>query len=462
MTADVRKRCSAVEEAAQEWPMLDALLGGTRAMRQAGKHLLPQWPNEEQKSYDQRLATATLFPAYQRTVDVLSAKPFSKPVTLGESVPTRLQEWAEDIDLQGRSLHAFSADIVELALSHGLCGILVEYPQAQGIRTQADEASAGVRPYWVQIHPNQLLGWKAGRVGGAWQFTQLRLLERVIVEDGEFSERTIEQVRVLTPGGYQLWRENAEISNWYLFEEGVTTLPVIPFVPVYGQRDGFMRWRPPLLDLAYQNVKHWQSQSDQDTILHVARVPILFAKGLPDEVQITVGASSAIKSSSPDADLKFVEHSGQAIGAGKDSLLALEDQMRQTGAELLVIKPGGMSDTQTLADNESGRCALQRLVEDAEDAIEQAMWLTAQWVGEATGGDVEIFDDFGAATLAEASADLLLKANTAGKISDETLFEEYKRRSLISSERTWADEQERISGQGPALGAIPPGGPGDA
>jgi hypothetical protein len=31
----------------------------------------------------------------------------------------------------------------------------------------------------------------------------------------------------------------------------------------------------PLRDLAYLNVKHWQSQSDQDTILHVARVPIL-------------------------------------------------------------------------------------------------------------------------------------------------------------------------------------------
>ena len=454
MTADVRKRSPAVEEAALDWPMLDALLGGTRAMRMAGRQMLPQWPNEDRLSYEQRLATATLFPAYQRTVDVLAAKPFSKPVVIGESVPSRLREWSEDIDLQGRNLHVFAADIVEEALSHGISGILVEYPRAQGIRTQADEAAAGIRPYWVQIHPKQLLGWKAGRLNGVWQFTQLRLLESVTVEDGMFGERSIEQVRVLVPGGYQLWRANSEGREWYLFEEGTTTLPVIPFVPVYSQRDGFMKWRPPLLDLAFQNVKHWQSQSDQDTILHVARVPILFGRGLPDDTQITVGASSAIKSTAPDADLKFVEHSGNAIGAGKESLLALEDQMRQTGAELLVIKPGGMSDTQTLADNESGRCALQRLVEDAEDALEMALELTAQWVGESTGGDIEIFDDFGAATLAEASADLLLRANTAGKISDETLFEELKRRSLIGSERTWEDEQERISGQGPALGTV--------
>jgi hypothetical protein len=49
----------------------------------------------------------------------------------------------------------------------------------------------------------------------------------------------------------------------------------IPFVPLYGTRLAFMMGISPLRDVAYLNVKHWQSQSDQDTILHVARVPIL-------------------------------------------------------------------------------------------------------------------------------------------------------------------------------------------
>jgi hypothetical protein len=48
----------------------------------------------------------------------------------------------------------------------------------------------------------------------------------------------------------------------------------IPFVPLYGWRRLHVGISP-LRDLAYLNVKHWQSQSDQDTILHVARVPIL-------------------------------------------------------------------------------------------------------------------------------------------------------------------------------------------
>ena len=76
----------------------------------------------------------------------------------------------------------------------------------------------------------------------------------------------------------------------------------------------------------------------------------------------------------------------------------------------------------------------------------------ADWVGEKEGGGVSLFTDFGAATLGEASAELLLKANQSGKLSDETMFDEWKRRGIISPENEWNDEQERIQEQGMALG----------
>jgi len=78
----------------------------------------------------------------------------------------------------------------------------------------------------------------------------------------------------------------------------------------------------------------------------------------------------------------------------------------------------------------------------------------ADWVGETDGGSVSLFTDFGAATLGEASAELLLKANQSGKLSDETMFDEWKRRGIISPENEWNDEQERIAEQGPALGMV--------
>jgi hypothetical protein len=450
MTTTVRDQSAAVQAMAENWPIVDALLGGTPAMRKAGKTYLPQWPGESDEAYKARKDTATLFPAFPRTVEVLAGKPFSKPVTLTDDVPARIKDWCDtDIDLQGRNLHAFAASLSEEALSHGITGILVDYPKATGVRTKAEENAAGIRPYWVHIHAGNILGWRSRRINGAEVFTQLRLLEQVIEDDGEFGEKMVEQVRVLTPGAWATYRESEKPDpktnkpEWILHEEGVTTLDVIPFVPIYGRRTGFMTAVPPLLELAHMNVEHWQSKSDQQTILHVARVPILFGKQL-GEAPVVVGAGSMVSSDNEHGDLKYVEHSGLAIEAGRLSLLDLEDRMRQVGAELLVIKPGKTTVAQTVAENEAGMCALQRLIEDVEDGIDAALDLTAKWIKEAKGGNVQIFKDFGVATLAEASIDLLRDMNVDGTFSDESLFNEAKRRGYISPETTWDDEKKRI------------------
>ena len=252
----------------------------------------------------------------------------------------------------------------------------------------------------------------------------------------------------LEPGLWFVYRKLGD--NWVVYEEGTTTLTEIPFVFFYGIRKSFGIGVAPLLELAFQNIEHWQSLSDQQTILHVARVPILVTVGA-DNTSITVGASSAV-GLPVGADMRFVEHSGQAIEAGRKSLLDLEERMRQTGAELLVLKPGDITATQVTSENEANRCTLQKIVEVFEDCLDQCLQYMADWVGETEGGSVSLFTDFGAATLGEASAELLLKANQSGKLSDETMFDEWKRRGIISPENEWNDEQERIQEQGMALG----------
>ena len=87
-------------------------------------------------------------------------------------------------------------------------------------------------------------------------------------------------------------------------------------------------------------------------------------------------------------------------------------------------------------------------------AIDTALGYMAKWVKQDKGGHVTVFNDFGAATLAEASAQLLLDANQAGKISDETFHSELQRRGILSSDVDWTEEKERLEAQGPALGTM--------
>lgn len=317
--------------------MITALLGGTAAMRAAGKTYLPRWPNEEEGFYQNRLSVATLFPAFSRTVEVLSGKPFSRPVTWNEeAVPARIREMFGDVDLQGTNLHSFLADTFEEAMAYGLCGILVEHPPADKKLSLAEERQRGLRPYFVRVNASSLLDYDSERVNGQETFTLLRFVETISERDpqNEFVVKNIEQVRVLNPGRWRVYREKPDVItgvlSWQLHDEGTTSLKKITFVPVYGDKRGFMNGRPPLAELAWLNVEHWQSRSDQQTILHVARVPVLFGKKLGDG-PISVGAASAIMSDEDEADLRYVEHSGKAIEAGRTDILDLRKRCARWG-----------------------------------------------------------------------------------------------------------------------------------
>ena len=422
-------------------------------MRLAAASLLPKWPNEEPQSYENRLKTATLFPAFARTLGVMVGKPFSKQLTLGDDTPERIKVWADDVDQQGNNLHTFATNVMSEAMGYGLCGVLVDYPKiGPDVRTVADEQSIGVRPYFVFIRHAQILGWKAQRYNGGLVLTQLRLAETSEEDDGEFGVRIVDRVRVLRPGSWELWEKNAR-GEYSLIEGATTTLNEIPFVPFYGRKDGFMCGSSPLLDLAYLNVKHWQSQSDQDTILHVARVPILAVIGVEEgsPFSLTVGASSAVKLP-VGGDMKFVEHSGAAIASGETALTSLESQMLQTGAELLILKPGRLTATQSNNDAEASKSELQRIVEGIEDALDQALQYMAEWVGEPQGGHCTLFKDFGAGSLTDASAQLILSLQQGGIITKATALREQQRRGMLSADIDADDELALVASEGPALG----------
>jgi hypothetical protein len=172
--------------------------------------LLPKWPNEQQDAYDARKATATLFPAYRRTVSVMSGKPFSKEATLSDDAPSEIKLWAEDIDREGVSLHVFAQEMFAESF-YGLCGILVEAPkppEPTGARCHQGRREGGRHPALLRARharPNPRLA--VSTVNGARHLTQLRISECAKVEDGEFGEKTVNRVRVLEPGSWRLFEE---------------------------------------------------------------------------------------------------------------------------------------------------------------------------------------------------------------------------------------------------------------
>lgn len=152
---------------------------------------------------------------------------------------------------------------------------------------------------------------------------------------------------------------------------------------------------------------------------------------------------------------EWVEHTGTAIEAGRKSLEDLEDQMLIAGAKLLQ-KDKQSTKTATQAEEEAAQetSPLQTMAGQLEDTLDQVLQYFALWKGEKEGGHVKVNGNFDVDFAPETTLPLLLNMTTQGRLSDETLFNEYKRRGVVSDDIEWEAEKQKIADQGPALGAL--------
>lgn len=442
---------------AEDWALVDALMGGTKAMRAAGEKYLPKWTLEDPSDYAARLKIATLFPAFEQTVKEMTGRAFADQVQLGDDVPAWIRDdvWP-DVDRQGINGHAWARGWFAGALAKGLNHVLVDAPPAvlpdgREIRTQADQKAARAQPYLIRIAPERILGWK---VGGDGQLSQVRITWSR-TEPGEFADKTVPQIRVYEIGLIRVFeeRESGGKREWVEVEQIGYDLPIIPLVTCYTRRTGLLQAEPPLRELAHMNTKHWAQQCSTDSLLQTASVPILMTTGLTDSGgKILVGAKNAIDLPI-GGDMKFVEHSGKAIGSGREALKDLESQMKAIGAKLLEPGSGTKTATQASEEASSSNSPLGAMVEDLEDALEQLLYVIGLYRNEPTGGSVEVKADLDPDTAPIESMGVIGKMVATGGLSRATQFAEAQRRGIVSPELEWEDEQTRIETDGPTMGA---------
>lgn len=381
----------------EAWDINDALMGGTLEMRRQGEAYLPRWPREDKEDYKKRLSVATLLPAYEESIKQNTGRVFAEPTVLSEKTPEKIKDYAENIDMEGSRLDVWAQQFFSLAFQYGLAHALVDYPRtnAEEIRTKADEQAAGGRPYVTMLNPRQVIGWKSKVVSGKVVLTELRVKEVIVVDGDDFGQIKVEQIRYIMPRKVEIWRRNkgdGGESTWTLYDEWETSRDDITLVTLYTKKTGFMRGSPPLLNLALLNIKHWQSQSEQDNILHVVRVPLLSVFGLEDDQELVIGSSSATKfSDRAKQGMEYTEHTGAAIESGKTSLDDLENQMRQAGAKLLRAEnTSTKSDDQTHEEHMQENSPLYTMASSLEDALDNILQIMAEWIGESDGGNVDV------------------------------------------------------------------------
>lgn len=417
------------------------LMGGTKSIRDAGEKYTPKYPNEDPESYRMRLNGATLFNAFEDAVKKMSGKVFSKDIIINDGTPETIKEYCKNIDGQGRNITAFSYDAFHAAMIDGVSFIFVDFPVVKPLEEGkrpllSDQKAQGARPTSILYTANQIIGFRHESRGGAEVLTQVRIRETITESDGNFGERSIEQIRVLNIGSFEIWRktQTGNVISWVMHDNGVTSLSKIPLVPVYVNRTGYMAGSPPLKSLAELNLEHWISSTDQRKALTFARFAMMVFSGVQPGSISSVGPDMVIELAEPGANWGKIESSGEGIIAGRLDLEAIEKKMDKTGMVITVQNSSGdITATAAMINSAEANAALLAAAGSLEDSLDQMLQFHADYENLPTGGSVTVNKQFGKRRSTASVQDLIGLFN-AGLLDEKTVLEELRGRGDLGDD----------------------------
>ncbi|WP_373087062.1 DUF4055 domain-containing protein [Sneathiella sp.] len=428
---DPSKSSHLYDAMAAKWALPQALMGGTLALRAAGTRFLPRHPAENSLIYAERASRSTLRNYFRRTVQKLTGRVFAEPLILSDDIPDELVAILRNIDLVGRGLNVFARDWFQDALINGLSHVLVDFPVAAGGASLAEERDNGARPYAVHVKADQLIAAQWDSRGGDKILKQVRIHEKTLRYQG-FEEIEQEQIRVLTPDHWQLYQQDKR-GTWVEVDAGDNSLGRIPLVTLYTERKGFLQADPPLEDLAFLNLEHYQIRSDQRNALNVASFPILAASGYNPEIDgpIEVGPNKVLTTTESEGKYYYVESSGAALEAGARELEALENAMHLFGLQFETAKAMETATGRAL-DAADAISPLASMAMNLEDSLNAMLALLAGWMDIRHSGTIGVSAGFGGRNSGAADLDFLMEARKLGDVSREDLLREAKSRGLLS------------------------------
>ena len=419
------------------WILIEDLVGGTYELRRRHRRYLPQEPRELDESYDNRLARSVCPPYYIRLERMLAGMLTRKPVRLTD-VSDIVREQLFDVDLQGNDLNVWCYETARKMIRYGHVGVLVDAPAA---------GSLG-RPYWATYTPREILGWRTELIDGQQKLTQLRLMEKVIEPDGDYGEKEVEQVRVLTPGAFEVHRANKN-GDFEIHDSGTTTMDHIPFAIAYSNRVNYMESRPPLEDIASLNLKAYQIQSDLDNQLHISAVPMLAFFGFPNSAEeVSAGPGEAIAFPA-EGRAEYIAPPSNAFDSQFRRLEQLASQINELGlSAVLGQKLSAETAEAKRIDRSQGDSTMMVIAQNMQDLIDNCLAHHAHYLNIPEIGSSYVNRDFLGIRLDPQEIQSLLSLHTAGTITQKTLLDQLYEGEVLGDEFDVEEELEATQNGG--------------
>jgi hypothetical protein len=367
------------------WEPIRAVLEGTSYLRQNAARYLPQQPMELDASWQGRVSRSVFTPLLQRVIRTATGLVMRKPIML-DGDPFWTDTFAKDVDRMGTGLDEFVRNQLFLSIAYGHCSWLVDFPTGEGIRTLRDQQEAQLQPYFVEIDPWSVIGWRQDAKTMAGKLQQVRIKEVVSVPKGRFSCEYKQRVRVVEPDHYEVWERQEEGPvTWAVIEKGPIAVGEIPLVTTYSGKVGTLFSKPPMAELAHLNLAYYQRHSDLVQALHIAAQPILVMAGYDPSPDDKVGLSvnnAILTGPRGESEIYYVEPSVSSFDSQRAELEGLANSIKSLGLAILTEEKSGVESAKAKAlDRLDSNSILSVISKDVEKTLQQAFDLAGKYMG---------------------------------------------------------------------------------
>lgn len=435
---------------------------GTLRMREEAAKYLPKFPRE--KRWQERADNAVLFNGLKRTVDGLAGMVMRKDVEPSDEVSDEIKADLDNIDRRGRSVDVFALDVLISEIRDGHACIFVDSPpMGEDVRTLRDEIDAGGRPYWFKVKKEQIIAARTVNIGGNPVLSHLRFRSDTTERDGEFGEKPVQRIlrydlvqagdgttgvqhiEYTKPEGEESWSAAPAVPLMITKDK---PFPRIPLAVCHANpsRSQPLESEPPLLDLALENIRHFQLRSDRDKHLSIGSVPIPVFIGLTEEESLTVSSDEGIVLP-PGGDAKVLEITGASLNASRDELRDIEQRMAALGLAMLQrdTRAAETAEARRIEANQ-GNASLSSAARGLESGFNQALVLHHLWLGLEPAGALSVNRDFEKQQLDAATVRVLLEAVGEGAMSLDEFWGILIRGEILTPSFDPELERARIEG----------------
>lgn len=446
------------------WQRCRDVFAGQDAVKARRTDYLPKPGGMDEPTYEAYLRRAVFFNGLRPTVEGFLGLVFRHAPEV--NVPATIAPHLDDITLDDTPLLDFAVRQFAELLVVSRTGVLLDFSEVRN------------RPYWVPYRAEQILSWRVGRVRDAMTLTRVVLQETVEEPDPKdpWVPRQVDQLRVLLlePDG-ETWAYRVEVYRQARHADGKATgdyvlqpdlsgqptrrgatLDFIPFVVVGPDGMESHAVDPVLLDLVNVNLSQYQNAADLEHGRHMTGAPTPVVSGVPDtgEQELRIGSTTAWLLPQ-GADAKFLEFTGQGLGALEKAIEEKDKKMAALGARLLSNDGPRQETAEAVRLRHSGEHArLRTIATSATLALSAVLrwhlwWASAVDAVDAADATITFATEYIETKLSPEEAKTLLLKWQSGAISHRTYYALLERGGLTRKGVTFEQELAEMASETP-------------